>query len=97
MATIELKQYATGDCIKSALIKEGHKWIQVLLMDGKLTVRKVPKSEGRYMSELTHKNRPYPMKRALGTFRKFGRAHGISRNAKTFLREATKQSGENNE
>lgn len=88
MATIELRQYATGQGVKTALIKEGPKWIQVLTMEGKLTVRKVPKAEARYMCELTHKRRPYPIKRAIGTFRRFGRTHGITKSAKVFLREA---------
>jgi hypothetical protein len=85
---IELKQYATQSGLKVALVKEGRKWIQVLTMDGKLTVRKVPKTEDRYMCELTHKRKPYPMSRALRTFRRFGRTHGINKRAKLFLREA---------
>lgn len=95
MATIELKQYATNDGLKTALIKEGPKWIQILTMDGKLIVRKVPKTEARYMCELTFKRRPYPIKRAIKTFRRFGRSHGISKTAKHFLREAG-QTGEDN-
>jgi hypothetical protein len=84
-----LRQYATSDCIKAALVKEDRKWMQVLIMDGKLVVRKVPMTEARYMSEMTHKKRPYPIKRAIATFRKFGRAHGMSNTAKRFLAEAS--------
>jgi hypothetical protein len=88
MATIELKQYATEEGIKTALIKAGPKWIQIMIMEGQLSVRRVPKAESRYMCELTHKRRPYPLKRALITFRRYGKAHGISKGAKRFLAEA---------
>jgi len=92
MATIELKQYATESGVRTAFVREQRKWIQVLIMDGKnITVRKVPKSEARYMCELVYKRQPYPIKRALKTFRKFGRKHGMSRSAKIFLREVTKE------
>lgn len=88
---IELKQYATERGVKPALIKKGRKYIYVLTMDNKLTVRKVALTEERYMCELVHKRKPYPMRRALVRFRSFGRSHGTSKSAKRFLTEASKQ------
>lgn len=88
---IELKQYATSNGVKPALVKVNRKWIQVLTMDGSLAIRKVPRTEERYMCELTYKRKPYPLRRALTRFRHFGRTFGMTKGAKQFLTEATKQ------
>jgi len=98
MATkIELKSYhyiaTSGKHIesgmKTALVKtSGPKWMSVLMMDGTLTVSRVPAEELGFMKDLTRKGKPYPLKRAVRHFRAYGKAHGISKGAKKFLREA---------
>ena len=67
------------------------KWLKVLVMrDRALAVDKVPTSEREHMRELLHKGNPYPMPRALKTFRKFAKSHGSSKAARQFIREASK-------
>ena len=92
MASIELKHYTTPSGVKTAIIRvSGPKWMQVLMMEGALTVRKIPKSETRFMEPLLFKGRPYPLRRAIHVFRHYGRASGINKSAKALLRDATKQ------
>lgn len=90
VTSIELKSYRTDEGVKVAFIKTGApKWMPVLVMDGPLRVRKVPTEEQRYMTDLTKKGKPYPVKTAVRLFRRFGKAHGISKGAKQFLKEAS--------
>lgn len=91
--TIILKSYQTNDGTKTALVKlSGPKWIHVMVLDGPLTVRKVPADEMKYMSDMTIKNgKAYPMKRALRHFRHFAKTSGVTKNAKRFLAEANRR------
>jgi len=67
------------------------KWVKVLVMrDKALGVERVPASEREHMRELLHKGKPYPMARALKVLRKFAKAHGSSKAARDFIREASK-------
>ena len=78
-----------------ALVKTGRKWLHVLTIDatasGGLKLWKVPLSDVKYMQPLLLKGKPYPMSRALKSFRKMGNSHGISGGAKKLIREASKQ------
>ena len=96
--SIEVKNYrywkTSGKHIESgvkvALVKTGSpKWMPILMMDGALTVRKVPASDIKHMTELRKHGIPYPLKLAVRHFRHYGKAHGMSKNAKRFLREAS--------
>lgn len=88
----ELKEYRTESGVKTAIVKiSGPKWMSVMIMNGTLSVSRVAKSEERFMTSLVRRNNPYPLKRALKVFRSYGRNHGISKGAKRFLSEATKQ------
>ena len=78
---------------RTALVKtRGKKWLQVVALDasqdGGLRVWKVPVSDERYMTPLLFRGKPYPMTRALKTFRSLAATHGCSKAAKKFLKEA---------
>lgn len=64
----------------------GRKWGKIVMMeDGPLRVRKVLKSEERYMTPLLHKDAPYPVRRAVRLMRRHGRAFGVTKEARRFL------------
>jgi len=60
-----------------------------VMRDRALGIEKVPASEREHMRALERKGKPYPMARALKTFRKFAKAHGSSKAARDFIREAS--------
>jgi hypothetical protein len=91
MRCVQLRSYHTEQGVKTALVLAGHKWLQVLLMDGKLKVRRVPVEEARHMSDVTRRGQPYPMQRALKVYRLHGRLHGDTKSARKFLRRASSQ------
>ena len=65
------------------------KWLHILVMrDKPLGVERVTESEREHMRPIEYKGKPYPMKRALKHFRKFGKAHGSNKVARKFIREA---------
>lgn len=67
------------------------KWLNILMMKDKpLGVERVTASEQEHMLPLEYQGKPYPMKRALNIFRKFGKSHGSSKAARDFIREASK-------
>ena len=94
ISMIELVNYRTDEGLRCAFVKHGTKWSKVLTIDaGKqsgLVIHKVPKTDQRYMTPLLHKGKPYPIKRALRHFRKFGKTHGITGGAKKLLQEVAK-------
>ncbi len=96
---IELVRYRTADAVRSALIKRGNKWMQVVAIDatskGGLKVWKVPMSDEKFMTPLTRNGKPYPMTRALRTFRNLAKTHGCSKAAKKLIKEATREDKEN--
>ena len=75
-----------------ALVKPGTKYLHVVAIDATpssgLRVWKVAKSEVKYMQPLMKGRKPYPMRRALKTFRAMGRTHGITKGAKKLIKEA---------
>ena len=85
--------YESG--IRSAFIKRGTKWMQVLCIDatasGGMKLWKVPLTDEQYMRPLLRKGKPYPVKRAIKIFRDFGKTHGISKGAKKLLKEVAAQ------
>lgn len=87
---ITLVEYRTNDHgRKIALVKSLRVWCLVLMMtDGVLKVRRIRRTEERYMTPLERHGRLYPMSRALPVFHKHGRAHGTSLSARRFLTEA---------
>ena len=87
--TIELKSYRTSHGTRTALVDAKRAWCHVLMMDGPLTLKRVPITDQQFMTPLEHMGRPYPISRAIRVFRNYGRAHGISRSARLFLTEAS--------
>jgi hypothetical protein len=101
---IELVHYHTWHKVRGgfesskrvALVKHGgRKWLQVLCIDattsGGLKLWKVPLTDTQYMRPLLRKGKPYPVSRALKSFRRMGKTHGISKGAKKLLKEAHAQ------
>jgi hypothetical protein len=100
---IELVSYHTfrkvrngyESAVRCAFIKRGTKWAQVLCIDatssGGLKLWKVPLSDDQYMRPLLRKGKPYPVARAIKSFRKMGKTHGISKGAKKLLKEVAAQ------
>lgn len=67
------------------------KWLNILVMrDKPLGVERITVSERDHMRPVERNGAPYPLKRALKIFRKFGKSHGISKAAREFIREASK-------
>lgn len=68
------------------------KWLKILVMrDKPLSVERVPVSEREHMRPIEFRGAPYPLKRALKLFRKFGKAHGSNKVARKFIREGLNQ------
>ena len=100
---IELVQYHTlhkvrngfESAVRCAFIKRGTKWMHVLCIDatasGGLKLWKVPLTDEQYMRPLLLKGKPYPVKRAIKSFRSMGKTHGISKGAKKLLKEVAAQ------
>jgi len=88
---VELRSYHTEQGVKVALVLPGRKWLQVLMLDGTLTVRRVRIGEAKHMTDIALRGRPYPMRRALKVFRGHGRLHGDTKGARQFLRRASAQ------
>lgn len=86
---IKLKCYHSQEGFRHVLVEEGRKWLHILVMDGGLALRKVPRDEQRYMKD------PLGGKRAWSTvcrhFAGHGRRHGSTKAAKRFLAKARKQ------
>lgn len=82
----ELKSYHTDHGIKTVLVCEKRKYLRVLIMDGSLVVKKLPKSEQRYMRDVieSKKRRTLPIR----DFASYGHRRGATKAAKQFLREA---------
>ena len=100
---IRLVEYHTWQTVRgghnssfrSALVKTGRKWLQVVALDATtadgIRVWRVPKSELKYMNPLLYRGKPYPMSRGLKTFRSLGATHGITKGALKILREASNE------
>ena len=101
---IRLVQYHTwqkvrggrNSSFRTALVKDGgRKWLQVVALDatpdGGLRVWRVPVSEVKFMTPLLFRGKPYPMLRALKTFRSLADTHGITQGARKILKEAARR------
>lgn len=82
MTPARLVDWHTEAGHKSAIVREARTLLHVVTMDGQLTVRTVPKSEARYMRDL---ERP-SLAKAARAFRRYGKAAGITKKARRFLR-----------
>jgi hypothetical protein len=82
--------------IRCAFVRTGgSKWLQVVALDattsGGLKLWKVPLADTKYMQPLLLKGKPYPISRALKTFRSIAKTHGITKGAKKLLKEVAAQ------
>jgi hypothetical protein len=85
---IEVKMYRTKAGTKTVLVNNKRKFIHVLMMDGKLVVHKVPKTEARYMRDVVEVKRRRSIQPAVRVFSNYGRQQGATKEAKKFIREA---------
>lgn len=85
---IELKLYRTDQGTKTVLVDDrGRKYLHVLMMNGQLVVKKVPKSEARYMRDCPEQKKRRSISGAVRVFANYGRNVGATKQAKKFLRE----------
>lgn len=87
--SIKLQNYRTENGTKTVLVSDkGRKYLHVLMMDGQLVVRKVPKSESRYMTDAIEGKQRRSLSPAVRVYANYGRNHGMTKAAKKMLREA---------
>ena len=87
--SIELKLYRTDNGTKTVLVNDkGRKYLRVLMMNGQLTVKKVAKSESRYMRDVPETKKRRTLGGAISVFASYGRNVGQTKGARKFLREA---------
>lgn len=85
--------YRTDEGVKTAIVEEIRAGkFRLLIMgaaqkDG-LGVVTVDGSEARYMADLERNGKPYPLRRALTTFARYGRTHSATKAAKQFIKRA---------
>jgi len=79
---MDVIRYRTDEGVFTGLqVNEGTKYLQIILMDSRgLRIRKVAKTEGRYITPLE-----YPVKRAVRKFKSAGRRFGITKSARRAL------------
>lgn len=87
----QLMDYHTEQGHKSVLVgPRGRTLMPILIMEPSgLTVRKVPFAEDRYLKEMELPPRSRNIQSVVRRFRAFGNKNGMTKAAKTFLREAT--------
>lgn len=70
------------------VFKRGHKLLHaVALYQPPVRIVRMARQEERYLTPLTSRGEPYPLKRALRHFKLAGRTFGITKSAKTVLGE----------
>jgi len=84
----QLKTYKTEHGIKTVLVGEpGRKLLPILMMDNGLVLRKVPKTEERYLSEVIEEKKRRSLMPVLNQFASYGKRNGSSKAAKQFIRQ----------
>ena len=85
-STPKIVRYHDGSAYRVAIVHAGRKLLHALLLeDGPLRVRKLPQEEAHHMAPLVYRGGPYPLRRAVKTFRRHGKAHGCTKTASRFL------------
>lgn len=84
----EVMSYRTDQGVKTVIVgKPGRKYLPVLMIEASgVTVRKVPLTEQRYMTDVIGGSKP--IKSVLRQIGSAGRTLGMTKAAKSFLREA---------
>jgi hypothetical protein len=86
---IELKCWHSLEGFRHVLVKPGRKYLHLLVMDGGLHVRQVPREEERFLAEPLGKARAWTT--VCRHFAGHGKRHGSTKAARKFLAEARKQ------
>ena len=83
--------YHHAACEQTAIVKlRGHKLITVVMIDDAgLVCKSGPLSEERHMSPLTYKNKPYPLGRAVRSYKRVGKKRGSTQRALRELKRVT--------
>lgn len=74
-----------------AIVVRGRTTLHAVLLDAPVTLKKVPLTEERHMRPITHKGHEYKPARAARIGLKQGRAHGITKNAKSLLKSIVEE------
>lgn len=69
------------------VFKEGRVFVHAVTIDKSVKTVALPKTEQRYMEQLTLKGKPYPVARACRRFLAAGKTLGISAKARAVLNE----------
>jgi hypothetical protein len=78
-----------GGVVTAILLGRGRKYLRIIPIDsaGIKLVPGVLFSEERHMVQALYKGAPYPVKRAARRLLKFGKTFGITKSARTALKE----------
>ena len=88
--TTELKMFHTEQGCKTVLVSDkGRKYLHLLMMDGQLVVRKIPKTEERYLRDVVQEKKIPALTTLVRKFRAYGKRNGMTKSAKSMLREVT--------
>jgi hypothetical protein len=81
-----------GQWRTAIIAKEGRKFMYVIVFDsGGVRLKRIKRTERRYMKPLMYKGKPYPIRRAVRRYRQFGRDYGITKGAYRALVEEPRQ------
>ena len=85
---MEVVKWRGDDGVRSAIIvNEGRKFISLIPIEsGKVRIRKILLSEGRHLTPIKYKGKPYPLSRAIRIFKRHAKSFGITDSAKRALR-----------
>lgn len=77
---MKVVEYHTEQGFQTVIVAPKQKYLHVVMVDKQVTVKKVPHSEEKYMTELS-----YPLRRAKRIMRDTGRRIGITKEAKKLM------------
>lgn len=83
----------TEGCFTAVMGEPGRIYTPYVCLEGKVVSRhRMPNGDvARYATDLMKGTKPYPLKRAINHMLRVGRTRGITKGAKTLLREAKAQ------
>ena len=71
--------------ISAIFLTRADKYIRILPLQGKLSVKKLPLDHEKHLTPIEFKGKPYPIKRAIRIFRKHAGIFGMTVSAKQAL------------
>ena len=78
--------HSSDNCATALVVKEARLYMYIIQVEASgLRIRKIPKTEARYFSDLEYKGKPYPVKRAVRLYKQYGKTYGITKAARKAL------------